>query len=722
MKKNKLLFFVALLFSALSAQSQVRTFDASNARDGETVEYCHQHKRMNALLQNPAFIQSLQQDEIIRQKELQSNANPKGTIYKIPVVFHVLHNNGIENISDEQIFDAVDILNRDYRLLNSDANNVHADFQGMPSDVEIEFVLATKAPNGACFKGITRTASAMSYVGDDGGDQVDAIVSGNDVYNGQWAGNKYMNIFVCGDIGGAAGYTMKPSNWVGTVMDNGIWILHDYVGSIGTGSAGTSRALTHEVGHWLNLDHTWGGNNNPGNTTSCSTDDAVQDTPNCIGVTSCAMNSNTCSSDDAYWGSAMRDNVENYMDYSYCSKMFTAGQVTRMRAAITSSVGGRNNLWTAANLNATGANGVLYLCKAEFTANKTSVCVGEQVQFTDDSYNVVSGWNWSFPSGTPSSSTDQNPLVTYSTPGIYEVTLTATDGTTNDTEIKTQYIRVQPESAILPFFEGFENYSSLSNLTNWEVVNVNNNNAFTLDNTTSHSGSKSVKLANYGQTGTNIDELIAAPVDLSNVASEGGVVTLSFRYAYRKKLSSDNEYLKVFITSNCAETWVQRKTIGGNQLSSIAVSSSWTPTSTADWTTVHMTNVTSEYWVDNFRYKFKFEGANGNNFFLDDINIYLGSPSDDLVLGLSELETIDDLELYPNPTDNELNLRFSVKDSEKAIIQIQDVYGKVVQNHSINATGGSNLVLMDTNQLASGVYFVTIKIGNAQKVLQFIVK
>ena len=188
---------------------------------------------------------------------------------------------------DGQILDGLSIMNRDFRLLNQDANNVQAEFQGMPSDVEVEFLLATKAPNGQCFKGITRTVNAITNDGSDGGNQVDAIIAGNDVYNGAWPGNRYLNIFICGDIGGAAGYTTKPSGWSATQMTNGIWVLHDYVGSIGTSSVGSSSTLTHEVGHWLNLDHTWGPNNNPGNASSCSTDDNVQDTPNRIGVQAC---------------------------------------------------------------------------------------------------------------------------------------------------------------------------------------------------------------------------------------------------------------------------------------------------------------------------------------------------------------------------------------------------------------------------------------------------
>ena len=202
----KILFSTLLLSQVFFLTAQVKPFDPTNARDGETVEYCLTHKKMAALMQIPEYVKSLELDalEVI---EPPKGSTEKATVYKIPVVFHVLHNNGSENITDEQIFDALTILNRDYRLLNADANNVQAEFAGMPADIEVEFLLATKAPNGACFKGITRTMNAISYDGSDGGNQVDAIVAGNDVFQGNWAGNKYLNIFICGDIGGAAGYT-----------------------------------------------------------------------------------------------------------------------------------------------------------------------------------------------------------------------------------------------------------------------------------------------------------------------------------------------------------------------------------------------------------------------------------------------------------------------------------------------------------------------------------
>lgn len=718
----KILFSSLLISQAFFLTAQVKPFDPTNARDGETVEYCITHKKMNALMQIPEYVKSLELDalEVIKPPK---GSTEKATVYKIPVVFHVLHNNGVENISDEQIFDAITLLNRDYRLLNTDANNVQSEFIGMPADIEVEFLLATKAPNGVCFKGITRTKNAISYDGSDGGNQVDAIVAGNDVYQGNWAGNKYLNIFICGDIGGAAGYTTKPSGWSATQMTNGIWVKHNYVGSIGTSSTGTSRTLTHEVGHWLNLDHTWGGNNNPGNTTSCTTDDNVQDTPNCIGVSGCVLNSNTCNSDNAYWGGVnMKDNVENYMDYSYCSKMFTLGQKTRMRTALLSNSTGRANVVSTANLTAVGAGITPYLCKADFTTDRTTICVGDAISFEDDSYNAATGWNWSFNGGQPATSTVQNVTVTYTQPGIYSVSLTATDGATNDSEVKTNYIRVLPTPTTIPFWEGFEAYSSLNNLVNWEVVNQENNNAFTIENTTGYSGSQCAKLVNFGQAPSNLDELISAPIDLSTIPQTSSV-TLSFRYSYRKKTSADYEYLKVFITGDCGDTWVQRKTLGGNQLSSLTASSSWKPSSQADWVTVHMTNVTNSYFQENFRAMFRFEGEGGNNFYLDDINLYAGAPSNEIVLGLNEsIESFNDLSLYPNPTDGELNVSFSAIKNKDMQFQVLDITGKIIQNNQINAAQGTNLVLLDTQKFAAGSYFLKVMSDDHFKTLPFVIK
>ena len=164
------------------------------------------------------------------------------------------------------------------------------------------------------------------------------IVEAVEAAHGNWPQNKYMNVFVCIDPDGAAGYTLNPSGWLPvTGMYGSIYIRHTYFGSIGTGNYALARAFSHEVGHWLNLSHPWGPNNNPGNAASCGDDDGVTDTPNTIGWTSCNLSGTTCSS---------LDNVQNFMEYSYCSRMFTAGQAARMNTALQSGQpADRHNLW-----------------------------------------------------------------------------------------------------------------------------------------------------------------------------------------------------------------------------------------------------------------------------------------------------------------------------------------------------------------------------------------
>jgi PKD repeat protein len=409
--------------------------------------------------------------------------------------------------------------------------------------------------------------------------------------------------------------------------------------------------------------------------------------------------------------------------------MYTEGQRTRMRNALLVASTGRANVVSAANLAAVGAAGAPYLCKADFTADKTTICPGNEVQLNDQSYNAVVSWSWvitpssgwSFASGSSASS--ENPTIVFNTPGLYDVQLTATDGTNSDEETKTSYIRVLGTAATLPFWEGFEFYSSLTNLPTWELNNTPANNPFTLESNFGHSGNKCVRLNNFGQAASNVDELTSSNIDLSSIDPNTGTVTLSFRYAYRKRTSSDYEWLKVFITGNCGENWAQRKTIGGNQLSNQVSSSSWSPSSQSDWVTVHMTNVTSNYFTDNFRVRFKFEGEGGNNFFLDDINIYTGGPSNDLIVSTPEIEQLfANLSLFPNPTDNDLHLQFTSSTGGSAQLYITDLSGKVVGHYPLQLQPGHNLVLTETNKLAAGSYMLTLEFKGVKTTRPFVVK
>lgn len=702
----------ALVFLSLSAFGQ-HSFDPKNARDGETVEYCHQHIKLEQLkLSDPSVYQQIMADQVALEAHMRSYVPEKSeTIYTIPVVFHIVHNGGSENISDDQVYDAVEILNRDFRRLNDDADHVHSDFQGMPADIMIEFRLATIAPDGTCFNGITRTKSPHTNNITSGADQLSAAFYGNNVYQGNWDHNKYLNIIVAKDIGGAAGYTYYPND--GNVLFNSIWILSSYVGSIGTSSPYTSRTLTHEVGHWLNLKHTWGGTNNPGLLSNCDDDDDVTDTPNTIGSTTCNLNENTCGP---------RANVENYMEYAYCDKMFTPGQADRMRAAVISPTGGRTNLWTTTNLDEVGAIDSPPLCKADFSADKQVICAGETIQFNDESYNSVDGWEWIFEGGSPAVSNEENPSITYSLPGTYEVSLTASQGTESEQETKTAFITVLPAGAALPFHEGFESYETLEDAGGkWFTETLETGESFEVTSTAGHTGSRSVKLTTFS-TFIDTTPLVSSTIDLSGESVNN--MTFSYRYAHRRAPNDSPELFKVFFSPDCGNSWVHRNPSTSSLVSSPVGTIDWIPAA-EDWITVHIpfnTVAYTAYLNENFRFKFEFSSIAGSHLYIDDINIYRGDPSEDVVLTLDKQELLSGVSLFPNPSDGEVHLTFSLEQAQPIALKVTDISGKELKTSTLEATSGKNTVLLDNSGFAPGLYLIELGTSTSRKTLPFVKK
>jgi PKD repeat protein len=707
MKKVYLMLAQALLFTGMVF--------AQNANQGHAkhdhVQPCRSNDHMDNLKKNPAIKldmeQSAQALELFTQEYIANHYDPNsrgGTPYIIPVVFHVLHMNGPENISDEQIHDALAKMNEDFNKQNNNWNTVKEEFLGIVADCGIELRLAKKKANGECFKGITRTET-MTTFNDTGNDQVNAVIAAH----GNFPGNRYLNIFVVANAGGAAGYTTYPANWSTTSMSNGIKILHNYTGRIGTSSPGVATALSHEVGHWLNLAHTWGNSNNPALASNCTGDDGVADTPNTIGWTTCNRNGESCGS---------LDNVENFMEYSYCSKMFTEGQKARMIAALNSSTGGRNNLWTPANLTFTGALDDEVFCKADFYAPIREVCVGTSINFVDESFFNPTTWSWTFEGGTPATSNQQNPSVTYSTPGIYSVTLTSGDGVGSNTLSRNAYIRVLPTTSVLPFTESFETYSTIESSNGvWTIFNPGNNNAWEVYEGAGHTGNKCVRLNNASQPAGGRDELLSGTFDLSGLAGSDAI-TLSFRYSFKQRTTADSDRLRVYATSNCGETWQTRRQLLSSTMSLGTQSTAWVPASQSDWVTNHVTNLTSTYYTNGMRIKFEFENGGGNNIYLDDINLYVGS---DDPLSISEnTQVFSGVMLFPNPAVEELTVRLDIPQAMQFDVNVRDLSGKELQSFRIQGQEGTNDIMLNLEGLAQGMYFVELVSANGKVVKQFI--
>jgi PKD repeat protein len=613
----------------------------------------------------------------------------------IPVVFHIIHDNGPENISDAQVEDAIRILNLDFNKLNTDWPSVKEEFLDLVADVGIEFRLAQKDPQGNCTNGITRTRNEATYLGDQ---QMTGLI--------QWPRNRYMNVWVGASAGGAnvAGYTNYPSSVNNNPTRDGIVMRHNYVGSIGTGSSSGSRTLTHEVGHWINLPHLWGSSNTPGVQSNCNIDDGVADTPNTIGWQSCNRNGVTCGT---------LDNVENYMEYAFCSKMFTNGQATRMLAALNSTIAQRNQLWQTSNLAFTGVDVPGVLCLARFSSSSQSICAGTTVNYSDQSFHNVVSREWSFPGGTPSTSTDENPIVVYASAGVYPVSLTVSDGTSSLTNSSVAYVTVldNPGQPV-PVEDGFEAYATLDD-SPWTVLNPDGDNTFTLTNAAAFTGDKSVRLLNTSSITGKFDELVSDTYDMSDV----GNIRIAYRYAYARRTTANDDRLRFYVSNNCGESWSLRQQLRGstNLNTGGVVTGSFVPTAD-QWEYTEVANVSASYHTPDFRFKFEFESDGGNNVYIDDININ-GSP-----VGVDEISTGEGraLSVVPNPVRGRAEAVFTLDTSGPVRMELIDVLGRQLNTlHDGTMAAGPQRIELPIGGLGSGLYFVRMTQGTDVRVVRF---
>lgn len=243
----------------------------------------------------------------------------------IPLVFHVLWHSDRENIIDSQITTQVRILNEDFRSINADTSNTPEFFKKNRGKTRFYFVLAKQDPYGVPTSGINRVytfkADGFSL---DGSVNVSRL-GGQDAWNPQ----DYVNIWICNmeSASGTVGATYFPG---GSLKRDGIMVDYRYIGTGGVTEApyNLGRTMTHEMGHYFNLDHTWG----PTDITFapfCGDDDHVEDTPP-------QANANYyCPKYPRPSCGNISDMFMNYMDYvdDPCMNMFSKGQVERMIAA-----------------------------------------------------------------------------------------------------------------------------------------------------------------------------------------------------------------------------------------------------------------------------------------------------------------------------------------------------------------------------------------------------
>lgn len=629
----------------------------------------------------------------------------------IPTVVHVIHKGGPENISTAQIEDALRILNEDLRLINSDTSNIRPVFKPYAADFNVEFRLAKIDPQGNCTDGITRTFSPISYNADD-------MVKDNSTGGiTPWPVNKYFNIWVVGrisldDVSGVIGYAYFPSwgmsNNYGVVMDN------KYMGSIGTAQGKDGRTLTHEVGHCLELYHTF----QSGCGGSCAnTGDRVCDTPPTASATyACSFALNSCNNDNSgpsVYPNDAPDMVENYMSYNqnFCQNMFTKGQKSRSDAVFQNTFVGQlvisqNNLATGTS---NGFQAQACVLQPNFTSDKTAICAGDSIRFFDMTENGnpdVYAWEITGPETLLSN--EPNPRFTFTTPGIYSVSLVVTNAAGNVTAQKSSYIRVSS----LPDFSSWMFYDNMDQnplASRWTAVNLNY--GFAWEEKTLSSGNNSLFIANSQNSPDLLKHELFSPVyDLTQIATP----RFRFKTAFATKIGSSSDNLKVYFSPNCGNTWILRYSKTGEALASIAPTSiPINPIYESMWQEWEMSVPELFAQSENFRVKFVYTTGGGNDFYLDDINI-MGLSS------ITETEELSTVRVYPNPVSDVLNFDLTSITAESVNISLYDISGRRVYQN-IFMGGNIHTVPVHSSRLSSGVYQSVIEYGNARKTFKIVI-
>ena len=659
----------------------------------------------------------------------------------IPVAVHVIHGYGSDYVADNDIYRMIDGMNEYYNKRNADTANVIAPFKKWIGNARITFKLAKRDPQGQPTHGITRR---FSYLANGGDDQAKFDI---------WAPDSYFNIWIETRIGRGAdqgivlAYATFPATGAAIPYIDGVIAGYQYINDL-------THTMAHEAGHYLNLNHTWA-SSGQGAGTACG-DDGVDDTPPTKGhFSTCPLYDTTCATgyvktydpETAYllFGDSTMTtvdypdttNVQNIMDYSSCTNMFTKGQVYRMRSALNSTVGNRNKLWSPTNLANTG---VLEPWPdlapiADFSVNRHFYCANgtNAFVFTNRSWqDTVVGLQWTFGNGATNPNPTTNTVTTgFTQPGWVDVSLQATGNNTGSSTVTKQLVYAADPNAT-PASGYYQEFSDPNALGNWPIFNYFDTkhrwevvqNAGFYDNT-------SIRFTNVDTRIQYPDYMLGTPqgdyadfftpaFDLSSseFATNANLNFMSAGAFRTTDPNHMNDVLEVSYSVDCGQSFVNlpagvinKANLGNNG----TVNHFFIPGYMGEWRLQSLPIPTSARTPRTFfRFRFK-PGVNtatlvgsGNNFYIDRINI------SSFPTGISEdALNNQEMEIAPNPTTGSSFVILKGGNNRQAQITVTDLAGKVVYRTEANLNDKISRIEIPASAIAvKGMYLVQVVSGS----------
>lgn len=267
---------------------------------------------------------------------------------------------------------------------------------------------------------------------------------------------------------------------------------------------------------------------------------------------------------------------------------------------------------------------------AGFNASVISGCPGFTTTFNNTTVGTVTSYAWSFPGGSPSSSTLENPTVTYSSLGDYNVQLIVTNVYGSDTLLLTNYVSVNNTSVQTIYTEDFEEATMA--LTGWTVENpVPASSQWSIFNTVGNPGSTrsaGIDIFNNQSFAPTTDGLVSPILDFTEHSS----ITLEFKHAHRRRVTSIRDSLWVWVSTDGGLTFPNRvlsraESGAGTFATNSITTSNFVPSAANDWCMIDLTpgcftvDLSAYDHMSNIRIKFEAQNNGGNNIYIDDVTV-----------------------------------------------------------------------------------------------------
>jgi len=345
--------------------------------------------------------------------------------------------------------------------------------------------------------------------------------------------------------------------------------------------------------------------------------------------------------------------------------------------------------------------------EVDFTADKTVVCTGIEVVFTDSTNYSPLQWEWQFdPSsvifvnGTDANS--QNPEVIFNDAHLYSITLKAWN--LNGSSEITKFEFVAAGGYLLPYLETFEDDSFKTD--DWLIENPDDFITWEMQEVAGNApGNKAMNVQFAEYLIGKRDRLISPPVNLTGATN----ALLEFQHAYAKKFEPLTDSLIVYISPDCGENWNRMASWGedgsGNFATHEMTNNFW-PEEASDWcgngwgapcNSLDLSNYDNQA---NLRIAFETYSAIGNPLFVDNISV-------STLLGVEEdMKQVFKLVVYPNPTNGNFSIKLP-KESNFTHLRLVNFLGKTVMSMKIN----SNKEVIEIQRQASwgvGAYLLIV--------------